>query len=147
MKAAQGSMGRVFVLRLEDGDRLPDCIEQFAGENAIRGGLVALVGGIGSGTLVVGPEDSDAEIITPMTKIFNAAHEAAALGTLFADSAGKPKLHMHTTLGRGDDTLTGCIRQGIDVWKIAEVVILEIVDSGMVRKLDPAFNLELLSPE
>ncbi|UZP68039.1 DNA-binding protein [Desulfovibrio mangrovi] len=147
MKAAQGSMGRVFVLRLEDGDRLPDCIEQFAAENAIQGGLVSLVGGIGSGTLVVGPEDGDAEIITPVTRVFKAAHEAAALGTLFADSKGNPKLHMHTTLGRGDDTLTGCIRQGIDVWKIAEVVIMEIVDSGMVRKLDPAFNLELLSPE
>lgn len=147
MKAAQGSMGRVFVLRLEDGDTLPDCIEQFAQDNAINGGLVALVGGIGSGTLVVGPEDGDAEVITPVTRAFKAAHEASALGTLFVNSAGKPKLHMHTTLGRGDNTLMGCIRQGVDVWKIAEVVILEIVDSGMVRKLDPAFNLELLTAE
>ncbi len=140
-------MGRVFVLRLEDGDSLPGCIEQFAQDNSIKGGMVALVGGIGAGTLVVGPEDGDADTIVPMTRAFAAAHEAAALGTLFVNAAGTPKLHMHTTLGRGDTTLTGCIRQGIDVWKIAEVVIFEIVDSGMVRKLDPTFNLELLSPE
>lgn len=147
MKYAQGSMGRIFVLRLEDGDALPGCVEHFAAEHDIKGGLVALVGGIGSGTLVVGPEDGNAEIITPMTRFFNAAHEAAALGTLFPNTNGAPKLHMHAALGRGDSTLVGCIRQGLDTWKIAEVVILEIVDSGMIRKLDPAFNLELLSPQ
>lgn len=147
MKSAQGSMGRVFVLRLEDGDSLPGCIEEFARQNGIAGGLVALVGGIGSGTLVTGPQDGAAAHITPMLRLFSQVHEAAALGTLFPDSSGHPRLHMHAALGRGDSALVGCIRQGIDVWKIAEVVILEITGSGMTRKLDPAFNLELLSPE
>jgi len=30
MKACEGKIGRVFVVRLEDGDVVPECIERFA---------------------------------------------------------------------------------------------------------------------
>lgn len=36
MIASEGRLGRVFVLRLEDGDRVPDCIEAFAAERGRR---------------------------------------------------------------------------------------------------------------
>ncbi len=145
MQAAQGEIGRIFVLRLEDGDRIPDCIESFAKEQNIRAGLCAMLGGIGGGKVVVGPEDGRATPITPMLQSLGAVHEAAAVGTLFRNEAGVPKLHMHAALGRGDACLTGCIRQGVDVWKIAEVVILEIVGTGLRRKIDPNFGFEVLS--
>lgn len=145
MQVAQGSIGRVFVLRLEDGDRIPDCIEAFAREQNMEGGLCALLGGIGKGSLVVGPEDGAAEKITVMTQAIEAVHEAAAVGTLFPDSKGDMKLHMHSAMGRGDSTLTGCVRLGLDVWKVAEVVIIEITGTGLSRKLDPSMGLELLS--
>ena len=32
MKTSKGRVGRVFVIRLEDGDVVPDCIERFAAE-------------------------------------------------------------------------------------------------------------------
>lgn len=145
MQAVQGSLGRVFVLRLEDGDHLPDCLETFAREQNIQGGLCALLGGIGQGKLVVGPEDAAAEKITAMTKAIEAVHEAAAVGTLFPNSQGDVKLHMHTALGRGDSSIVGCIRMGADVWKVAEVVIIEITGTGLSRKLDPSMGIELLS--
>jgi len=145
MQAAQGSLGRVFVLRLEDGDRLPDCIETFAREQNLQGGLCALLGGIGKGKIVVGPEDGDAEKITAMTHPIDAVHEAAAVGTLFPNADGDIKLHMHTALGRKECTITGCVRLGAEVWKVAEVVIIEITGTGLSRKLDPAMGLELLS--
>lgn len=47
MKATEGKPGRVFVLRLEDGDIVPDCIKQFAAAKNIKVGHVVLVGGIG----------------------------------------------------------------------------------------------------
>jgi len=31
MKASEGRIGRVFVIRLDDGDVVPECIERFAG--------------------------------------------------------------------------------------------------------------------
>ena len=59
MKACQGQIGRVFVMRLEDGDVVPACIEDFAAEQAISVGQVVLIGGIGGGEVVVGPRRSD----------------------------------------------------------------------------------------
>ena len=44
MKASEGHIGRVFVVRLEDGDVLPRCIERFAEEQGISAGHVILVG-------------------------------------------------------------------------------------------------------
>ena len=54
MKACEGQMGRVFVVRLEDGDIVPGCIERFAEEKGISVGHAILVGGIGDGEVVVG---------------------------------------------------------------------------------------------
>jgi predicted DNA-binding protein with PD1-like motif len=145
MIARQGSVGRLFVLRLEDGDRLPDSIEDFAASRGIARACCWLVGGAGNGVLVVGPADAEADKISPMLHDLENVHEAAAVGTIFPDQEGRPKLHMHAALGRGSETRTGCVRQGVDIWRIAECVILEITDNQMSRKTDPAFGFEVLS--
>ena len=59
MQAAEGKMGRIFIIRLEDGDLLPASIEHFATEKHIKNGLVLLIGDIGSGQVVVGPRITD----------------------------------------------------------------------------------------
>ena len=59
MKSTEGKIGRVFMLRLEDGDIVPDCIEKFTAENSIKCGHVILVGGIGGGQVVTGPRKTD----------------------------------------------------------------------------------------
>lgn len=147
MLQSQGSIGRVFVLRLEDGDTLPGSIEDFAATNNVNRAVCLLLGSVGSGRLVVGPEDGTAERITPMVNPIQAVHEAAAVGTIFPDESGLPKLHMHTALGRGESSMTGCVRQGVDIWKLAEVVVLEIEGSTMLRAVDPAFGFEVLTTE
>lgn len=145
MKSAQGSMGRVFVLRLEDGDRLPECIERFAAENNVERAFCALVGGVGPGRLIVGPEDGEARPVQPMNLPLSGVHEAAAVGTIFPDEQDRPKLHMHAAMGRAGQTITGCVRAGVDIWQIGEVVVLEILDLQASRKVDPATGFELLS--
>lgn len=138
-------LGRVFSLRLEDGDRLPDCLEAFAARNDVKSALVALIGGAGGGRLVVGPKDGAAEKIEPLLASIADVHEIAALGTLFPDAEGTPRLHMHASAGRADVGLTGCVRPGVDIWRIAEAVVLEIEDAGMVRTLDPRFGFAVLT--
>ena len=59
MKSTEGRIGRVFMLRLEDGDVVPECLERFAAEKGIGTGQVVLIGGIGGGEVVVGPRRSD----------------------------------------------------------------------------------------
>jgi predicted DNA-binding protein with PD1-like motif len=70
--------------------------------------------------------------------------EAAAVGTIFPGPDGAPSLHLHATLGRGDTARTGCARPGLDVWKIFEVVILEIEGLDLARLPDAATGFTLL---
>ena len=41
MKYSQASLGRVFVVRLEDGDIVHECLERFAREQAISAAITA----------------------------------------------------------------------------------------------------------
>ena len=144
MQYSEGSIGRVFTLRLEDGERVPDCIEQFARDKNIKAAFCSMVGGIGKGNIVVGPEDGDSPVINPMLHAIKAAHEVAAVGTIFPNEDGTPVLHMHAALGRDGETRTGCIRPGLDVWLIGEVIIMEILNTDLIRKKDKESGLALL---
>ena len=144
MKATEGRIGRVFILRLEDGDVIPGCIEQFAAENGIITGQVVLVGGIGGGEVVVGPRQSDAMPPEPMLLPLDGAHEVAGVGVIAPDAEGKPGLHIHAALGRSGKTTTGCLRPGIQTWLVAEAVISEILDADAVRLPDEESGMALL---
>lgn len=145
MKSAEGSLGRVFVLRLEDGDRLPECIERFAAENGVMRAYCALIGGVGAGSIVVGPEDGAAMPPRPVLAELRGAQETAAVGTIFPDESGAPRLHMHAVFGRGETVKAGCIRPGIDIWTIGEFVLIELTGMDLMRRRDPATGFELLS--
>lgn len=145
MQYSQGTIGRVFTLRLEDDERVPDVIEEFARDHDIKRAMCTMLGGVDKGNIVVGPEDGDAPTITPMLHAVDGAHEVAALGTIFPDEDSTPILHMHAALGRDGKTRTGCIRPGLDVWLVGEVIIMEILDADMLRKADPKSGLKLLS--
>ncbi|MBN1258098.1 MAG: DNA-binding protein [Planctomycetes bacterium] len=147
MKTTEGQVGRVFVIRLEDGDEMPGCVEDFAVEKGITHAYAALVGGLGEGQVVVGPRVSDAEKPEPMLLPVNGAHESAGIGILAPDENGRPVLHMHAALGRAGSTLTGCIRPGVKTWVVGEVVLYEILGANAVRRPDEKTGFVLLQPE
>jgi predicted DNA-binding protein with PD1-like motif len=147
MKASEGRLGRVFIIRLEDGDKLPECLERFAAEKGISTGYVILVGGIGSGRVVVGPESSEERPPRPMLLPVSGASEVAGVGVLAPDRQGKPVLHIHAALGRSGQTMTGCLRYGVDTWLVAEAILYEITGAQAVRVMDEANGLELLEVE
>ncbi|EPR31632.1 protein of unknown function DUF296 [Alkalidesulfovibrio alkalitolerans DSM 16529] len=147
MRVSEGSIGRIFVIRLEDGDKLPDSLEEFAREKNLSSGLCLLLGGAGDGTLVTGPVDGEAKKIIPILHALGEVHELAAVGTIFPDAQGAPRLHMHGSFGRGNTARVGCVRRGVDIWRLAECVVVEILGTNMRRVVDPAFGFEVLSPE
>lgn len=146
MKASEGRTGRVFVIRLEDGDVIPDCIEHFAAENGVSVGHVILVGGIGEGEVVVGPRRSEERPPDPMLLPVENAHEVVGVGVLAPGQAGKPILHIHASLGRSGQTMTGCLRPGVRTWLVGEVILYEILDTTAVRLVDKESGFELLEP-
>lgn len=144
MKACQGQIGRVFVMRLEDGDIVPDCIENFAVEKGISVGQVVLIGGIGSGEVVVGPRRSDEMPPEPMLLPLDGAHEVAGVGIIAPGEDGRPVLHIHAALGRSGKTTTGCLRPGVTTWVVGEAIIYEILGADVSRVMDETTGFALL---
>jgi len=146
MKACQGKMGRVFVIRLEDGDVVPGCIERFAEENGVSVGHAVLVGGVGGGEVVVGPRCSQEMPPQPMLLPVDGAHEVVGIGVLAPDEDGKPVLHIHAALGRSGQTMSGCLRPGVETWLVGEVILCEILGVKAVRVRDAESGFSLLEP-
>ncbi len=146
MKATEGQIGRVFVIRLEDGDVVPDCIERFATEKGVSVGHVVLIGGIGAGEVVVGPRRSEERPPEPMLVPIDGAHEVAGVGVLAPGEDGKPVLHIHAALGRSGKTTTGCLRPGVTTWLVGEAILYEIVGTNARRIRDEEAGFNLLEP-
>ncbi|MEW6378116.1 MAG: PPC domain-containing DNA-binding protein [bacterium] len=147
MKYSPAKQGRIFVIRLEDGDIVHEKIEQFAREQSISCASLIIIGGADTGSrLVVGPEQGRVRPVQPMEHVLDNVHEIAGTGTLFPDERGNPVLHMHIACGRGTSTISGCVRKGVKVWHIMEVILFELVESTGVRILDAETGFGLLVP-
>jgi len=145
MQFTEAKFGRIFMLRLQDGERLPNVLESFAAEKNISAALCFFLGGAKENSrVVVGPKNGHAIPPEPMVTLLNGVHEACGVGTIFADGEGKPKLHMHTSFGRAENTVTGCVRMGVDVWRIGEVVVLELTGATAHRAKDKETGFEFL---
>ena len=147
MKACEGHPGRVFVIRLEDGDIIPECIERFAEEKGISTGYVILIGGIGEGEVVVGPRRSDEMPPEPMLLPVDGAHEVVGAGIIAPDEDGKPVLHIHGALGRSGKTMTGCLRPGVKTWLVGEAILHEITGADVARIRDKESGFALLDTD
>jgi predicted DNA-binding protein with PD1-like motif len=148
MQYSEAKQGRVFIVRLEDGEIVHDEIERLARKKAINAAAVVMIGGADKDSkLVVGPEQGlGVAPVIPLTHVLEDVHEVAGTGTIFQDEKGQPVLHMHMACGRKDHAVTGCIRSGVKVWQVMEVVIFEIVESGATRRMDPKTGFKLLRP-
>ncbi len=147
MKYSEAKHGRIFVIRLEDGDIVHDEIERFAREKSIGAAALIIVGGADQKSkVVVGPEKGRATPVIPMEHVLDEVHEIAGVGTLFPDDAGNPVLHMHMACGRKSSTITGCIREGVRVWHVMEVIVFELADTTGVRTHDSKTGFKLLQP-
>ncbi len=166
MKYAEAQQGRTFVVRLEDGDILHESIEQLAKDKGIMAAAVIVLGGADTGSLLItGPRvgrpekvkpgrmtgsaggelNTNSNPIEPMEKILEEVYEVTGTGTIFPDKEDNPVLHMHIACGRKQKTKTGCVRRGVKVWHVMEVVIIELVGTDARRLVDPATGFELLT--
>jgi predicted DNA-binding protein with PD1-like motif len=147
LKYSLARQGRVFVIRLEDGDILHEEIEKLAVAQGVRAAALLAVGGADAGsTLVVGPEKGRVKPIVPLEQVLDDVHEVAGVGTLFPDETGRPVLHMHGAFGRKTSTITGCVRTGVRVWHVLEVIMIELTDTEASRRLDEITGFKLLKP-
>ncbi len=145
MDYTEANLGRIFFLRLHPTEILHEEIEKFAKEKHIESALCLFLGGADDGSkVVVGPDDGTKVKFTPMLTLLKGTHEAFGVGTIVTTEEGEPMLHMHASFGRNEEAVTGCVRKGVEVWLVGEVVILELTGSSVIRRIDKASGFHVL---
>ncbi len=145
MQYSEGSLGRIFVLRMDDGEDLISSIQRFVLEKRIESCMALFIGALRDGKAVTGPE---VPVIppTPHFESFDSAWEVFGMATVYPSSSG-PKLHIHSSFGLGREALTGCIREMASIYLIVEAVLFEFSGLNACRELDEKTGLHLLSLE
>ena len=104
-----------------------------------------ILGGAAKGSkLITGPKQENEMPVSALEIVLDDVHEIAGAGTLFPDQQGNPVLHLHMACGRQSSTKTGCIRRGVRVWHIMEVILFELLESKGKRVFDPDTGFTLL---
>lgn len=143
MQYSEGSLGRIFVIKLDSGEDLIKSIQRFAEVKKIESCMALFLGALRDGRMVTGPE---APVIPPVPHFedFNNAWEVFGIATIYRSSEGRG-LHIHSSLGRGREALTGCIRERASVYLIVEIVLLEFSGLNAERIFDERSGLHLLA--
>ncbi len=142
MEYAVGGAGRIIAARLCEGEDLYECIENIAEREKIDCAAVFITGGLRKANVVVGPKQEKPKIVGNFRE-FDGPGEVLGVGTLYRDDEG-PKLHIHTAIGKGNESIVGCPRGGANIFLILEVTIIEITGIEAGRKFDPKSGLNLL---
>jgi predicted DNA-binding protein with PD1-like motif len=124
MDYRKGTIGRVFIVRFDEGDLFLEGLLKIISEEKITSGWFHVLGGLREADVVTGPR----EPVMPPEPIWSevrGARETMGTGSIFWDGE-EPKIHLHAALGHHGDTLTACVRKGTKVYLVLEVVIFEI---------------------
>ncbi len=108
MEYTKGSLGRVFLLKFEDDDVLIDNLSGFIREERVKAACMVFIGALKKGDLVTGPKKP---VIPPQpNKVnFKDGWEVMGIGTIFTNAKG-PQIHIHSSMGKKQKVLTGCVR-------------------------------------
>ena len=136
-------MGRIFVLRMDHGEDLIESLQKFLREKKITSCTVLFMGAMRDGRAVTGPK---LPVVppTPNYEAYESAWEVFGMATIYPSIEG-PMLHIHSALGRGRQSILGCIRDKAEVYLIVEAVLFEICGLTAERAWDEKMQLYLLS--
>ncbi|VVB72227.1 Uncharacterised protein [uncultured archaeon] len=145
MQYSEGSLGRVFVLRMDHGEDLIAMLQKFASAKRIESCMALFLGALQKGHVVTGPEHPTVPPI-PHSEIFDGAWETFGMATIYPSAEG-PKIHIHSALGRGRQALAGCIREQAEIYLIVEAVLFEFFGLEAKKAWDEKMELHLLALE
>lgn len=113
---------RTFVLVLDTGDALRECLGRFAAEQGLSAAQVTAIGAFRRATIRFFDWESKSYQPIPVEEQV----EVVSLnGDIALDQQGKPKLHLHAVLGRRDGSaMGGDLEDGI-VRPTLEVIVTE----------------------
>lgn len=146
MKYQTGSIGRTFLVKMEHGDDLIQGIKEIAGKEQIQSAVIFMLGALQDVSMVTGPQAATIPPVGIETRL-QEAREIIATGTLVQDESGQPSLHIHGSLGRENNTITGCLRENTTVYLVVEVIIMELLGIQASREEDVFLRVKALKIE
>ncbi len=141
MDYTSGTLGRVFVARVDHGEDLLAALVGLADAEAIEVGAVLVLGALADGRMAEGPTTRDLPPV-PVFSAFEDGRELLGAGTLLREE-GRPVLHLHAAAGRAGATSIGCLRERAGVYATVEVVIFELLLEAR-RHADPSVGFSRL---
>ena len=143
LQYSEGTLGRVFILRIDDGEDLIESILKLVRRTNLKSCIGLFIGALKDGKAVTGPESA---VLPPEQHFesYSSAWEVFGMVTVYPSVEG-PKIHIHSSLGRGREALVGCLRDNATVYLVNEVVIFEITGLDARRELDERIGLHLLN--
>jgi uncharacterized protein len=141
MQYTEGQIGRVFVVRIDDGEDMLLSLRQFIIDKNIQAGSIHFLGALMNGRMVTGPEEP---VIPPVPHfvMFEGGWEVFGLGTIYPGEDG-PHIHYHGSVGRSGHALTGCLREKAITYLIVEAIILEFTGLSARREFDDKMQVHL----
>jgi len=142
MKYTQGKIGRVFVIKFDDGDIFLEKLAVFARKENLKAATMVFIGALKKGDLVTGPRKP---VIPPEPNkvYFKDGWEVMGIGTIFTNKAG-PQIHIHAAMGKKQKALIGCVRGKSRVFLVIEAIVLELRGVKAGKSIDPNTGLNLL---
>jgi predicted DNA-binding protein with PD1-like motif len=142
MEYACGTVGRVFLARVDHGEDLVQAITALVEREKVETGFFVLLGALESGRMTQGPA-SLALPPVPLSIAFADGREVLGAGDVLRTD-GVPSIHLHIATGRDGAAATGCLRDDARVYAVVEVVLFEL-GLGARRYLDPSTGLSRIS--
>jgi len=141
MQYTEGQIGRIFVVRIDDGEDMLISLRQFISDKSIQAGSILFLGALMNGRMVTGPEDP---VIPPVPHfvLFEGGWEVFGVGTIYPGEGG-PHIHYHASVGRSGHALTGCLREKAITYLIVEAVIMEFNGLSARREFDKKTQVHL----
>jgi len=141
MQYSEGQLGRVFVVRIDDGEDFLAAIQKFIQDTKIQAGSILFLGALRNARMVTGPEEM---VIPPDPHfvMFEGGWETFGIGTIYPGDKG-PMVHYHMSVGRAGHALTGCLRDVATTYLMIEAVVLEINGLNIRRTFDPKMQVHV----
>ena len=141
MQYSEGQLGRVFVVRIDDGEDMLLSLRQFIIDKSVNAGSILFLGALMNGRMVTGPEEP---VIPPVPHfvMFEGGWEVFGVGTIYPGENG-PQIHYHASVGRSGHALTGCLREKAITYLVVEAIVLEFTGLSARRVFDEKIQVHL----
>ena len=142
MEYSKGTIGRIFLLKFDDNDIVLKELDRFARQERLKAATLIFLGALKKGHIVTGPKKP---VIPPEPNWtrFKDGWEVMGIGTIIANKNG-PQIHIHTSMGKKNKVITGCVRKDSKVFLVVEAIVFELKGIKAAKELDPETGLNLL---